>query len=178
MLAVRCCKGYVSTIAALTGSKSVQVSKRWLSLCSSLLEYCQSFWSTTEQLLQAKRAEEDSLYRYKAHKHVIGGDEEGGVEDKVVRQMFPVYDSLFEEREKDIFEGGIGDGGGGLEEEVDDAGIVCQFTCEEMKELSSLHFLLFVENTLSDPHRNGTVLSQKYSLAALLADNVSCIPGM
>ena len=178
MLAVRCCKDYISTFAALTGSKSVHVSKRWLSLSSSLLEYCQSLWRTTEQLLQAKKAEEDSLYRYKAHKHVIGGDEEGEVEDEVVRQMFPVYDSLFEERDNDVFEGGIADGGGRLEEEVDDAGIVCQFTCEEMKEVSSLHHLLFVENTLSDPLRNGTVLSQKYSLAALLADNVSSIPGM
>lgn len=156
----------------------MHVSKRWLSLCSSLLEQCWSLWSTAEQLLQAKRAEEDSLYRYKAHKHVIRGDEEGGAEDEVVRQIFPVYDFMFEEGEKDVFEGETGEGVERLAEEVEDTRLVCQFTCEELKEVSTLHLLLFAKNTLSDPHRDSTVLSQKYSLAALLADIVSYIPGM
>jgi midasin len=152
----------------------MHASKKWLSLCSSLLEQCWSVWNTSEQLLQAKRAEEDSLYRYRTHKHVIQEEE---VEEEVVRQMFPVYDSTFEEGEGDKFETGMGGEAEGLRE-MEDTEMVCPFTSKEMEEVCDLHLLLFAENTLGDSHRSSGVMSSKYSLAALLADIVSHIPGL
>ena len=177
LVAVQSCHSYISSnVPASTGPKIAHVSKKWLSLISSLLEHCWSFWNTAEQTMQTKKAEKESLYRYKTNKHTVEEDE--GIEEEVVRRMFPVYDSVFEEGGKDIFEKVMNDEGNGLKNEKEDEGMVCQFTYEEMEEVSGLHLLLFATNTLGGSHKRNSVLSSKYSLAAFLADIVNCIPGI
>lgn len=174
LVGVRSCHNYISSTIGTTASASTYVPKRWLSLCSSLLEQCWSLWDAADQTMRAKAVEEESLYCYKTKTHNIGGNEEGE-EEESVRQVFPLYDCVFEEGgegNKQI-EGETEDGERGKKEEEGNTSGVCQFTCEEMEEVSCLHQLLFSQTT----HFNSTLLTSKYSLAASLADIVCHIPG-
>lgn len=167
MVAVRSCHKYISsTISNIGGS---HISEKWLTLCGSVLEQCWSLWDTAEQTKRAKAAEEDSLYCYRTKTHIVSDDDEG-VEEGAVRQIFPVYDCEFE--------GGKEERGMEMKEENEpgvSGDVVCQLTSEEMEEVSSLHQLLFTHRESSQ--QSSTFLSSKYSLAASLADIISHIPG-
>lgn len=163
--------------AYLTSHVSGCVSERWLAQCSSLLEMCWSLWAKAEEAARAKTMEEESLYRYRTKTHHIA-DEEAAEEEGAVRELFPVYDSDFEE-------GLEAEGGGEPGETVEVEGrkevrdgraeVLCQFSEEEMEEIAKLHMLVFTKE-----HSNSTKnLAQdcSYSLAAALANLIGPIPG-
>ena len=167
MVAVRSCYEFIlSTISNIGGS---HISEKWLSLCGLVLEQCWSLWDAAEQTKRAKAIEEDSLYCYRTKTHIVSDDDEG-VEEGAVRQMFPVYDCEFESGKE---ERGIETKEESEPGEVGD--VVCQLSSEEMEEVSSLHQLLFTRRESSQ--QSSTFLSSKYSLAASLTDIISCIPG-
>lgn len=153
------------------------VSKRWLAQCSSLLELCWSLWAKAEEAARAKTLEEESLYRYRTKTHHIA-DEEAAEEEVVVRKLFPVYDNEFEEgldaegngdpKAREGMEGGKEAGDG-------EAGVLCQFSDEEMEDIAKLHLLVFTKDCC-----HLTKISAQdcgYSLAAALSNLIGPIPG-
>lgn len=166
MIGVRSCHNYITTI-----TNSITIPQKWNLLCSTLVDMCWSFWDTAEQSTKIRIAEESSLYRYRTTTHDIV-DEEVEPEEGVVRQMFPLYDSEFDEV---IYEG--------MEHEMcndddKDMDIVCQFTTSEMEEISNLHQLFLASHLQANQHKKYSVLSSKYSLASALVDIIGIIPGM
>ena len=178
MVGVRTYHSYLSSI-----DTSGCIPKRWLTKCSSLLELCWSQWAKAEEAARAKAIEEESLYRYKTKTHIITGDE--ATEEGVVRELFPIYDSVFEDGLKE--EGGDGEEfgeGSGMEDGAADgtvqgseegSGVICRFSNEQVEEIASLHLLLFSKGHYRS---SGTSADEcGYSLAATLTDVIGPVPG-
>ena len=126
-----------------------------------------------EQATRAQVEEESSLYRYRTTTHVISPTEEGEVNDKVVRDIFPVYDDEFTNLSWE------GDGESKREEmeDVEVVPVICQFTPSEMKEVFDLHQQLFAQKSRSRSSPHSDILRSKYTFAASLAQIVGRIPG-
>lgn len=130
--------------------------------------------------MRTKSAEDNSLFKYKTRTHVISTEVEDEVKEGVVRQLFPVYDSEFEELSIDsAVEGAVNEDMKGRDE--DDIQVegedVCQFTSEEMEEVSCLHQLLLTSNSSTNSHQEHLFM-ERYSLASSLAGFISQLPGM
>lgn len=112
----------------------------------SLLHHCCHLWLTANQYQEMKKAEEESLYRYKSKVHTIdipsdgvGGD--NSKEDDLLKTMFPKFDHEFTADDGTRAERQ----GPGDDVEVDQCDL-CQFTDEEMDRVVSLQSHLFTPN--------------------------------
>ena len=171
LVGVQSCHKYIST--TFTSNSCYRVPERWLILCASLLKCCWSLWDTSEKILRAKTEEESSLYRYKTHMHVISAEEDCEREECAVKQLFPLYDSEFEEYSEEARENEMED----VEKQEVNADAQCQFTCKEMEEVSNLHQLVFTASLPNSSHQCCTVVKSKYAVSASLAGVVGHIPG-
>ena len=178
MVGVRTYLSYLSSINTYG-----YIPKRWLTKCASLLELCWSQWVKALEAAQAKAIEEESLYRYRTKTHIITDGE--ATDEGVLRELFPIYDSVFEDGLKEEggdseeFEEGSGIENGvvdgrvqGVEEE---SGVICGFSNEQLEEIASLHLLLFSKGQ----YRSFVISADEcgYSLAATLTDVIGPVPG-
>ena len=175
LIGVRTCHKYITSVA----SSCPCVTKRWLLLGSSLIKSCWTLWNVADQAMRTASAEENSLYRYKTRTHVINAEDSEDVEEGVVRQCFPLYDSEFEEQTMEAEDEGkmCEDMNGRGDEDMKGEGDVCQFTSEEMEEVCSLHRLLLATTTSANSPQHPLII-EKYAVAASLAGFVTHIPGI
>ena len=66
----------------------------------SLLHHCCQLWLTADQYEEMKKAEEDSLYRYKSKVHIIdlssdGANGDSSKENELLQTLFPQFDHEF-----------------------------------------------------------------------------------
>ena len=114
--------------------------------------------------------ERNSLYKYRTTIHEIDIADDVVVDDKLVGEIFPVYDNLFDNLN-----------GEGEEEEPkemadpSDNQTYCQFTCLEMREIFKLHQQLCGGQ---DHHQTSDVDDYRYSFAASLAQSFDHLPGI
>jgi midasin len=174
LIGVKFSKCFISHYSKTTSCTTL--SRRWYSLCSTLLKYCWLLWNRAEQANRAKMEEESSLYRYRTKTHDISLLGEGEVDDEVVRQIFPIYDEQFEELS------GKEDSSKDDTQMEADEGVqeVSQFTHSEMREVFDLHQQLFTPQSRSQhhPYQLFDTMRARYSFAAALAHNFDHLPGL
>ena len=150
---------------------------RWFQLCCSLLELCYSQWTKLEEMAREKAIEEESLYRYRTKTHNI--PEEKEEDERAMEELFPVYDSEFEEEPGVEISEDILDNDATEEVKEDAEGIsssvLHQFSEKELEEIASLHIFLFARTQYCPVSSNRE--DKGYLLAASLADIIGPMPG-